>query len=131
MSRMSVRAAVSALVLILAGPLAAPAQEVDFNRTLEALAREGARLLEQSRDGEAGEAIRRGEEWRDEDWRGRGEGRGRGRGRGGYGDGEGFLVTRDGPNAGRIPPGHLPPPGACRRWSPDLPPGRQPPPFRC
>ena len=31
----------------------------------------------------------------------------------------------------RIPPGHMPPPGACRIWYPDLPPGQQPPPGAC
>ncbi len=31
----------------------------------------------------------------------------------------------------QIPPGHLPPPGECKRWDPDLPPGHQPPPVRC
>ncbi len=30
-----------------------------------------------------------------------------------------------------IPPGHLPPPGACRVWYDNVPPGRQPPPVRC
>lgn len=30
-----------------------------------------------------------------------------------------------------IPPGHYPPPGACRVWFPDRPPGHQPPPGRC
>jgi hypothetical protein len=31
----------------------------------------------------------------------------------------------------RIPPGHLPPPGACRVWNPSLPPGQQRPPGSC
>jgi hypothetical protein len=31
----------------------------------------------------------------------------------------------------KIPQGHMPPPGACRIWFPDLPPGRQPPPGDC
>lgn|SRR5690554_3805811 len=31
----------------------------------------------------------------------------------------------------RIPPGHYPPPGACRIWHPDRPPGQQPPPGAC
>jgi len=31
----------------------------------------------------------------------------------------------------RIPKGHMPPPGECRRWYPDRPAGHQPPPFRC
>lgn len=35
-----------------------------------------------------------------------------------------------GPQA-KIPPGHLPPPGACRVWFPDRPPGHQPPPGPC
>lgn len=30
-----------------------------------------------------------------------------------------------------IPPGHLPPPGLCRAWLPDVPPGHQPPPDDC
>lgn len=30
-----------------------------------------------------------------------------------------------------IPPGHLPPPGACRIWIPGTPPGRQSPPGDC
>ena len=30
-----------------------------------------------------------------------------------------------------IPPGHLPPPGACRIWYPGTPPGHQPPPGSC
>jgi Ni/Co efflux regulator RcnB len=30
-----------------------------------------------------------------------------------------------------IPPGHLPPPGACRVWYPGIPPGHQPPPGPC
>ncbi len=30
-----------------------------------------------------------------------------------------------------IPPGHMPPPGECRIWFPDLPPGHQPPPGDC
>jgi hypothetical protein len=31
----------------------------------------------------------------------------------------------------KIPPGHLPPPGACRVWFPNRPPGHQPPPGPC
>lgn len=31
----------------------------------------------------------------------------------------------------RIPPGHLPPPGACRLWYVGRPPGHQPPPTSC
>ena len=30
-----------------------------------------------------------------------------------------------------IPPGHRPPPGACRVWYPGVPPGQQPPPGPC
>lgn len=30
-----------------------------------------------------------------------------------------------------VPPGHMPPPGACRIWYPDRPPGHQPPPGDC
>ncbi len=33
--------------------------------------------------------------------------------------------------AHRIPPGHMPPPGACRIWYPGRPPGHQPPPGDC
>lgn len=32
---------------------------------------------------------------------------------------------------GRIPPGHMPPPGSCRIWYPNTPPGQQPPPGDC
>jgi hypothetical protein len=35
------------------------------------------------------------------------------------------------PAAAHVPPGHLPPPGACRIWYPDRPPGHQPPPGPC
>jgi hypothetical protein len=31
----------------------------------------------------------------------------------------------------QVPPGHMPPPGACRIWYPDQPPGQQPPPGAC
>lgn len=31
----------------------------------------------------------------------------------------------------RIPPGHFPPPGACRIWHPHRPPGQQPSPGAC
>jgi outer membrane lipoprotein SlyB len=31
----------------------------------------------------------------------------------------------------KIPPDHMPPPGKCRIWYPDLPPGHQPPPGEC
>jgi hypothetical protein len=34
-------------------------------------------------------------------------------------------------HSAKIPPGHLPPPGACRIWYPDRPPGHQPPPGDC
>jgi hypothetical protein len=30
-----------------------------------------------------------------------------------------------------VPPGHLPPPGACRVWYPNKPPGHQPAPIDC
>lgn len=30
-----------------------------------------------------------------------------------------------------VPPGHLPPPGQCRRWKPGVPPGHQPAPVPC
>lgn len=30
-----------------------------------------------------------------------------------------------------VPPGHFPPPGACRIWYPSRPPGQQPPPGSC
>lgn len=32
---------------------------------------------------------------------------------------------------GRVPPGHLPPPGECRVWIDGRPPGQQPPPTSC
>jgi hypothetical protein len=35
------------------------------------------------------------------------------------------------PAALHIPPGHLPPPGECRIWYPDMPPGQQAPPGDC
>jgi hypothetical protein len=35
------------------------------------------------------------------------------------------------PTHAGIPPGHMPPPGACRIWYPDRPPGHQPPPGPC
>jgi hypothetical protein len=31
----------------------------------------------------------------------------------------------------KIPQGHMPPPGKCRIWYPDLPPGHQPPAGEC
>jgi len=36
-----------------------------------------------------------------------------------------------GRNAGRIPPGHMPPAGECRVWYDGEPPGHQPPPTSC
>ena len=30
-----------------------------------------------------------------------------------------------------IPKGHMPPPGECRIWFPEMPPGQQPPPGDC
>lgn len=38
---------------------------------------------------------------------------------------------RYGKSAQGIPPGHLPPPGACRVWYDNRPPGHQPPPTSC
>jgi len=38
---------------------------------------------------------------------------------------------RYGDRAQGIPPGHLPPPGACRVWYDNRPPGHQPPPTSC
>lgn len=38
---------------------------------------------------------------------------------------------RNGKNDQGIPPGHLPPPGACRVWYDGRPPGHQPPPIGC
>ena len=35
------------------------------------------------------------------------------------------------PPAVDVPAGHLPPPGKCRIWFPELPPGQQPPPGDC
>lgn len=35
------------------------------------------------------------------------------------------------PHRVQIPPGHMPPPGSCRIWYPNLPPGQQPPPGDC
>jgi hypothetical protein len=35
------------------------------------------------------------------------------------------------PTTAHVPPGHLPPPGACRVWYTDRPPGHQPPPGPC
>jgi hypothetical protein len=61
--------------------------------------------------------------WKDES--------GKGQWRGSYGwQGDGYAPRRH-RQAGRIPPGHLPPPGECRVWRPGVPPGHQPPPFRC
>jgi hypothetical protein len=39
--------------------------------------------------------------------------------------------ARSGAGAQRIPPGQLPPSGACRVWYDNLPPGRQPAPTNC
>jgi hypothetical protein len=36
-----------------------------------------------------------------------------------------------GPGRLGVPPGHYPPPGACRLWFPGRPPGRQPRPTSC
>ncbi len=47
------------------------------------------------------------------------------------------AVVADEPRRGgsyyacNVPPGHLPPPGECRIWHPDLPPGQQSPPGDC
>ena len=45
----------------------------------------------------------------------------------------GVIVADDQPyqHAYKVPPGHLPPPGQCRIWYPELPPGQQPPPGDC
>ena len=40
------------------------------------------------------------------------------------------VVRADG-TVFRIPPGHYPPPGACRIWFPERPPGQQPAPGEC
>lgn len=40
------------------------------------------------------------------------------------------VLPSDGPTF-RVPPGHYPPPGACRIWDPAVPPGRQAPPGDC
>jgi hypothetical protein len=45
-----------------------------------------------------------------------------------------LIVVDPGPGAarpGKVPPGHMPPPGKCRIWHPDRPPGHQPPPGDC
>ncbi len=45
---------------------------------------------------------------------------------------EGVRVSPgDGRPTFRVPPGHYPPPGACRIWDPAVPPGLQPPPGAC
>ncbi len=45
---------------------------------------------------------------------------------------EGVRVSpSDGRPTFRVPPGHYPPPGACRIWDPAVPPGRQPPAGAC
>ena len=41
------------------------------------------------------------------------------------------LAGYKGKGKGKVPPGHLPPPGLCRVWFPDRPPGHQPPPGPC
>jgi hypothetical protein len=41
------------------------------------------------------------------------------------------VVTSTSRPALKIPPGHLPQPGACRIWYPGVPPGKQPPPGDC
>lgn len=41
------------------------------------------------------------------------------------------VAPGDGRPAFRVPPGHYPPPGACRIWDPAVPPGRQSPPGAC
>lgn len=43
----------------------------------------------------------------------------------------GVTVTPASGRAFSIPPGHYPPPGACRAWVPSVPPGRQAPPGPC
>jgi hypothetical protein len=51
--------------------------------------------------------------WKDES--------GKGQWRGSYGmQGDGYAARRH-RQAGRIPPGHLPPPGECRVWRPGVP----------
>lgn len=41
-----------------------------------------------------------------------------------------YTVVEQG-EAYDVPPGHMPPPGACRPWFPGQPPGQQPPPGDC
>lgn len=41
------------------------------------------------------------------------------------------VEVRDEQEVKGIPPGHMPPPGACRVWFPGAPPGQQPPPGAC
>jgi hypothetical protein len=43
----------------------------------------------------------------------------------------GIVVRPAGAGSFTIPPGHYPPPGACRAWVPGRPPGRQTPPGPC
>ncbi|WP_121116338.1 hypothetical protein [Croceibacterium ferulae] len=57
-----------------------------------------------------------GQRWDRDDHRGNGHSGDRGRGRG---------------NGRSVPPGHLPPPGACRVWIDGTPPGHQPPVTSC
>ena len=45
--------------------------------------------------------------------------------------GRGIDVRSDDGRTFRIPPGHYPPPGACRIWRPGVPPGQQDPPGAC
>jgi len=47
-------------------------------------------------------------------------------------DGDRYYEGRDHREyGGRVPSGHLPPPGECRVWVPDRPAGQQPPPTSC
>ena len=44
---------------------------------------------------------------------------------------DGVARRRDRRSEARIPRGHMPPPGECRRWEHGIPAGHQPPPFKC